>query len=400
MTPEEIKALQDAQAAIHSEFKAYADRSEAEIKKIGVELPETKAALAKMEEKLLDLETKLNRPAAPASEDEGKKATVLAFRKFMADPSSLSADERKHLQPVQISANGEIKTLSSDSLTSAGALLAPAQIEAGIIKDITEMSPIRQIADVGAMNAKSITAKRRTAAAVAAWVAERATTSEDTTLAYALEEMFAHEATCLYKATNSMLEDASENVESELSAEYAEAFAALEGTAFVSGNAVGKPEGLLTNGSIDHIHSGSATVFTADNLIDLVAELKSQYDAGARFILNRKTLAFIRKLKDGAGHYIWQPGYADSFPATILGYPYTLCTDLAYPTSGTFTTGVYPVLFGNFKAGYKIRDRRGITIKRLAELYAASGEVGFLGSMRTAGMVQNPAAIKKLLINT
>ena len=399
MTPEETKALLDAQAAMHTEFKAYSERSEAEIKRLGVELPETKAALAKMEEKLLDLETKLNLPAAPALEQE-QKAAVLAFRKFLQDPTSLSAEDRKHLQPVQILANGEVKTLSSDSLTSAGALLAPAQVEAGIIKDITEMSPIRQVADVSTMNAKSITAKRRTAAAVAAWVAERGTTSEDTTLAYALEEMFAHEATCLYKATNSMLEDASENVESELGAEYAEAFATLEGTAFVSGNAVGKPEGLLTNGSIGSINSGSATYFTADNLIDLVAELKAAYDAGARFLLNRKSLAFIRKLKDGAGHYIWQPGYADSYPATILGYPYTLCTDLAYPTAGVYTTNVYPVLFGNFKAGYKIRDRRGITIKRLVEKYAETGEVGFLGSMRTAGMVQNPTAIKKLKIST
>lgn len=399
MTPEQIKALQDEQAAIHTEFKAYADRSEAEIQRLGIELPETKSALAKMEEKLLDLETKMNAAPAPSAADESK-AAVLAFRKFMADPGSLSAEERKHLQPVQILSNGEIKTLSTDNLTSAGALLAPPQVEAGIIKDITEMSPIRQIADVGTMNAKSVMAKRRTAAAVAAWVAERATTTEDTTLAYALEQMFAHEATCLYKATNDMLEDSSENVESELSAEYAEAFSALEGTAFVSGNAVGKPEGILTNGSVGAINSGSATVLTADNLIDLVAELHSQYDAGARFLLNRKTLAFIRKLKDGAGHYIWQPGYADSYPATILGYPYTLCTDLAYPTAGTFTTNVYPVLFGNFKAGYKIRDRRGITIKRLVELYSASGEVGFLGSMRTAGMVQNPAAIKKLKIST
>lgn len=399
MTPEEIKALQDAQAKAHNDFKEYAEKSEAEIKKLGIELPETKAALAKLEEKFLELETKMNTPAAPSKEEKAE-AQKEAWHKWLSDPASVSAEERKYLQPVQI-VKGEIKTLSSDSLTSAGALLAPAAMEAGIIKDLTEMSPIRQIADVGTMNTKSVTAKRRTAAAAASWVAERGTTSEDTTLAYALEEMFAHEATCLYKATKSLLEDAADNVESEMGSEYAEAFSALEGTAFISGNAVGKPEGILTNADIAHIHSGSASAFTADNLIELVGELKDQYDVGARFIFNRKTLPFIRKFKGGDGHYLWQPGYADSYPATILGYPYTTCTDLAAPvTASTFTTATYPVLFGNFKVGYRIRDRRGITVQRIVELYAATGEVGFLGSMRVAGMVAQPAAIKKLLINT
>ena len=45
----------------------------------------------------------------------------------------------------------------------------------------------------------------------------------------------------------------------------------------------------------------------SDILIDLVYALKAGYRQNATFVMNRKTQAAIRKLKDADGNYLWQP---------------------------------------------------------------------------------------------
>lgn len=398
---EKIKEMVDAQNRAHAELKSYMERADAELKRFGVELPETKAALDRINGRLDELEAKFNRPAAPvATPDSERKSALLAFRKALLGREALSAEERKYVSAVAFGPDGEVKTLSTDNLASAGALLAPGAFQEGIIKDLTEVSPVRALARVIRMSTKSVPIAVRTAAAVASWSAERSTRTEDTTLAYSQKDLVAHEMTCLYKATNEQLEDSAFPIEAEMAAEFAEAFAAAEGTAFISGNAVGKPEGLITNSSVGSLNSGSATVFDADDLIDLVAQLKDVYYPGAAFMLNRKTLAFVRKLKAGDGHYLWAPAFDAANPPTLEGFPYRFATDLAAPSAGVFTTNSYPVLFGNFASAYRIGDRVGLTVQRLAEKYAETGEVGFLGRMRVAGLVANAAAVVKLKIST
>lgn len=53
------------------------------------------------------------------------------------------------------------------------------------------------------------------------------------------------------------------------------------------------------------------------------------------------------------------------------------------------------IAFGDFKY-YWIADRQGRSFKRLSELYAPTGQVGFLGSQRVDGKLILPEAIKVL----
>lgn len=145
-----------------------------------------------------------------------------------------------------------------------------------------------------------------------------------------------------------------------------------------------------TGGGDVGVTSASATAITADELIDLYHSLKEPYRKDAVWILNDSTVKAIRKLKDGTGQYLWQPGIKDGEENTILGRPYY--TSAFVPS---IAAGAKTVIFGNLNY-YWIGDREGITFKRLNELYAGNGQVGFLAYKRLDGKTVLPEAIKVL----
>jgi len=60
--------------------------------------------------------------------------------------------------------------------------------------------------------------------------------------------------------------------------------------------------------------------------------------------------------------------------------------------------GSYPAVFGDFRSGYKIRDRAGMTMTRLVERYAEYDQVGILIKKRTGGQVTLPEAFCPLKV--
>jgi HK97 family phage major capsid protein len=129
---------------------------------------------------------------------------------------------------------------------------------------------------------------------------------------------------------------------------------------------------------------------TADEVIDLVYSLKSPYRKNAVFILNDATVKVLRKLKDGQGQYLWQASLTAGTPDTLLNRP--VYTSAYAPT---IAAGAKTIAFGDFKY-YWIADRQGRSFKRLNELYATTGQVGFLGGQRVDGKLILPEAIKVL----
>ena len=173
--------------------------------------------------------------------------------------------------------------------------------------------------------------------------------------------------------------------------------AKAEGAAFVSGDAVGKPEGLLTNSSVGQAVSGSASALTADGLLTLVHSIKSEYGQNGRFVFNRNTLAAIRKLKDTAGQYVFQAGMSleNGVPNTILGYPYVEASDMPDIAGNAF-----PVIFGDFNRAYLIVDRVALAVLRDPFTQATTGNVRYIARRRVGGQVIQPEAIVKHKIST
>jgi HK97 family phage major capsid protein len=178
-------------------------------------------------------------------------------------------------------------------------------------------------------------------------------------------------------------------------------FAEQEGDAFINGDGVNKPRGLLTYttvadaswswGSIGYVASGASGAFAAsdpsDALLDLAYAPKQGYRANAHWVMNRKTEAAIRKLKDGQGNYIWAPGAAAGDPATLFGYPVAEAEDMPDIAANSLS-----IAFGDFARGYLVVDRVGVRVLR--DPYSAKPFVLFYTTKRVGGGVQNFEAIK------
>ena len=136
--------------------------------------------------------------------------------------------------------------------------------------------------------------------------------------------------------------------------------------------------------------AASATAITADELIDLFYSLKAPYRRNAAWVLNDSTIKAIRKLKDNQGQYLWQPSLTAGAPDLLLGKP--VRTSAYMPA---IAADAKTIAFGDFSY-YWIADRQGRSFKRLNELYAATGQVGFLASQRVDGKLILPEAIKVL----
>lgn len=142
----------------------------------------------------------------------------------------------------------------------------------------------------------------------------------------------------------------------------------------------GKPTGILnaTGGAADGTTTTAAAI-AFDDVMDLFYSVKSPYRKKAVWVLNDTTVKALRKLKDNNGNYIWQPSVQAGQPDMILNRPYHTSSYVPEVAAGKKV-----MAFGDFSY-YWIADRQGRSFKRLNELYAANGQVGFLASQRVDG---------------
>lgn len=330
-----------------------------------------------IKEQMERMETVLRRPSA-GMDSERKAETLEAWDSYCRKGvEGITPDERKAL------------TVSNDS---TGGYLAPPEYVRELLKSVTEISPIRGIARIRSTAQRSIQIPKRTGTFAAQWVAEAGTRSETTGWQVGLEEIPAHEHYALVDISEQDLEDSVFDLEAEMQSEFAEQFAKAEGTAFVTGDAVGKPEGIMTNSDVSEVVSGAGALLTADGLITLVHSVKSDYGRNGTFVFNRTTLAAIRKLKDTAGQYVFQAGMSlqNGATNTILGHPYVEATDMA-----DVAANAYPVAFGDFRRGYMIVDRVALAVLRDPFTQATTGNVRYVARRRVGGQVILAEAIVK-----
>ena len=169
-------------------------------------------------------------------------------------------------------------------------------------------------------------------------------------------------------------------------------FAKAEGTAFVSGSSVGRPQGFTdSTAGVGSTNSGSGSALTANGLLDLVYAIKSDYLSNSRFVMNRGTFGSLLKLEDGEGQKIFHVGMTlvGGAPNTILGYPYVLATDM--PDIGG---SAKPIAFGDFNRAYTIVDRVQMSILRDPFSQATSGNVRYVARKRVGGAVVLAEAIR------
>jgi HK97 family phage major capsid protein len=272
-----------------------------------------------------------------------------------------------------------------------GGYLVPDEFERTLIQTLEEENIFRKLAKVIQTSSGDKKIPVVVTKGTAAWLDEGEEYEESDSV-FGQTSIGAYKLGTMIKVSDELLNDSIFNIESYISTEFARRIGAKEEEAFLVGDGIGKPTEIFnaTGGAELGITAGSATAITADEIIDLVYSLKAPYRKNASFIMNDATIKAIRKLKDGQGLYLWQPSLTAGTPDTLLNRP--VYTSAYAPI---LEAGAKTIAFGDF-GYYWIADRQGRSFKRLNELFATSGQVGFLGSQRVDGKLILPEAIKVL----
>ena len=275
---------------------------------------------------------------------------------------------------------------------SEGGYLVPDEYERTLVEALEEENIFRQLAKVIQTSSGDRKIPVVASKGTASWIDEEGayTESDDS---FAQVSIGAYKLGTMIKVSEELLNDSVFDLESYIAREFARRIGTKEEEAFFTGDGTGKPLGILaaSGGAETGVTAASATAVTADELMDLFYSLKSPYRKNAVWILNDSTIKAIRKLKDNNGQYLWQPSLVAGTPDTILGRP--VKTSAYMPA---IAAGAKTIAFGDFSY-YWIADRQGRSFKRLNELYAANGQVGFLGSQRVDGKMILPEAVKVLV---
>ena len=274
---------------------------------------------------------------------------------------------------------------------SEGGYLVPDEFERTLVEALEEENVFRTLAHVIRTSSGDRKIPVVASKGSASWVDEEGAYQESDD-AFSQVSIGAYKLGTMIKVSEELLADSVFDLEAYISKEFARRIGAREEESFFNGDGKGKPLGILAaaGGAEVGVTAASATAITADEVIDLFYSLKAPYRKNAVWLLNDATVKQIRKLKDSTGQYLWQPSLVAGTPDTILGRP--VKTSAFMPTAAA---GAKTIAFGDFKY-YWIADRQGRTFKKLSELYAANGQVGFMGTQRVDGKLILPEAIKVL----
>ena len=297
--------------------------------------------------------------------------------------------------------------MNSGSDPDGGYLVLP-EMDEEIDRIAENVSAMFRLADVKTIKSAKYEKMVKTSGMAMRRVADGSGGGESTPPKYSKVEIEVHTAEVEPWVHNETLDDAFVDLGMDLAEEAGVAFAEGGGAEFIEGTGVAGARGILSYpivdntafewGSVGYIVSGKAASFTsvapADALINLQHSIKTQYRKDAVWLMNDSTLGVVRQLKDGSGsYYLWQPDTSAGFGGRLLGHRVEIDNNL--PDIGA---GSYSIAFGNFKKGYKIINRKGVSLIR--DPYTTKGQTKFNFRKRFGGGITQFEAIKLMKFAT
>ncbi|RJL05617.1 phage major capsid protein [Paracoccus aestuarii] len=288
------------------------------------------------------------------------------------------------------------------SVVSDGGFLAAPKVAETVQNVLNATTSLRGVANVVTIEGSVYEVLVERGDTGAGWATE-ATTVETANSQLDRIAIPVHELSAMPKASQRLLDDAAFDVEGWLAERIADKFARSEAFAFIRGDGVDKPRGILsyptapeataTTSQIGFVGTGASGNFlqTApmDALIDLIYALGAGYRANAAFLMNSKTAARVRKMKDGDGRFLWSDPLTVGQMPQLLGYPVIISEDMPDVAAGAFA-----VAFGDFRAAYTIVERPDLRVLR--DPFSAKPHVLFYATKRVGGGVTDFRAVKLL----
>ncbi|MEG0758357.1 MAG: phage major capsid protein [Raoultibacter sp.] len=377
------KAFLDAHTAenglMNAEHTTEYERMEQEVVDLGHAI--------EREERAMELERELNASVSPdlASRPQQKQSAKQglasdayrdAFWKQMRDMERRNPEIRNALQIGELTEGGY--TVPDEFEHTLVQALEEENIMRGLVHVITTSSGDRKIPLV-------------TSKGSAQWVEEEATIPESDD-AFGQITLSAHKVGSMIRISEELLHDSAFDLAAYITGEFARRVGAAEEEAIISGNGTHKPTGLLhaTLGAETGVTAAAAAALTADELIDLQHSLKAGYRRKACWIMNDASVKLLRKLKDGNGQFLWQPGLLLGQPDTLLNQKVLTSNYMPLPAASNKS-----ILYGDYSY-YWLADREGRSLQRLNELYADKDQIGFKITQRVDGRLILREAVKCL----
>ena len=283
----------------------------------------------------------------------------------------------------------EIKDTLTIGSDPEGGYLVPDEYEHTLVAALLEENFFRGLAHTIRTSSGDHTIPVVASHGEAAWMEEGSAypESDDT---FSQVNLGAHKLGTAIRVSEELMNDSVFDLESYITQEFARRIGTKEEEAFLVGDGNHKPLGVFQGAEVGV--TAAKTAITFDDMMDLYHSLRTPYRRNASWILNDSTVKAIRKLKDNNGNYIWQPSVQVGQPDRILSLPYR--TSSFVPE---LAVGNKVIALGDYSY-YWIADRQGRKFKRLSELYAANGQIGFLASERVDGRLILPETVKVLEI--
>ncbi len=372
-----LDSKRGADGLLSAEDVATYEKMEADVVNLGKEIDRLERQQA--------LDAELNRavntpitgkPAAPAGEEKTGRATA-EYRKSFWNVMRSKMPSPEVMNALQVGTDSE------------GGYLVPDEFERTLVEALEEQNIFRTLAHVIQTSSGDRKIPVVASKGSASWVDEEGAIPESDD-SFGQISIGAYKLGTMIKVSEELLNDSVFDLEAYISREFARRIGNKEEEAFFTGDGTGKPLGVLaeTGGAEVGVTAAAAAAFTADEIFDLFYSLKAPYRRSAVFVMNDASVKALRKLKDNNGQYLWQPSLTAGAPDTLLNRP--VYTSAFMPA---LAAGVKSILFGDLSY-YWVADRQGRSFRRLGELYAPTGQVGFLATQRVDGRLILPEAVK------
>lgn len=281
------------------------------------------------------------------------------------------------------------KNSLAEGIDGSGGFLVPDEFEKQLIAGLESENVLRKISNV-IQTRFDLKIPGVLSHGSASWVDEEGAIT-DTDDAFNQIVLKAYKMATRMRVSDELLEDSGFDIESHIAKEFARRIGKLEEESFLTGDGIGKPMGLLNTAPVSLITTESGSV-SIDDVIDLMHGIGTLYRENSVWLMNESTVNALLKVKSAMGQNIWLHSIKNEIPTKLLGSPVVVCDSMP-----AIEQGSRPILFGDFSY-FWIGDRGKRSIKRLSELYATEGQVGFMASQRVDAKLIQPAAIKCLQV--
>jgi HK97 family phage major capsid protein len=388
MSQDYIKQQHEARQKAWEEAKSLLDAAASEKRDLTAEENEKYARInADLDQRAQVIET--------IKADQDREARALEAMKGLENQARPVADARKNdsdVEAIRSLARGEIRSYDFEKRdVSTGSTGSPVPTSfynqvidlARLVGPMLETSTILNTASGENLQIPSLSSY-----STGTVTTEGNTIGESDPVFNNFVTLSAYKYSFLTQVSRELIEDAGVDILGFLAQQTGNAMGFAINNALTVGTGTVEPNGIVNRAG--SAVTGTSLNPTADNIIDLVYSLDgaARRLPGVGFQMNGSSIANVRKLKDGAGQYLFTPSLSSEARDLLLGHPI-----YENPAMASAASAVKPVIFGHLPS-YYVRQVGGLRLDRSDDFAFSSDLVTFRATFRVDGNLIQTSHVK------